>query len=134
MQKKRGSSWSCSPRKWTSEARPISFTSCWMMRPLGAVADQEELGRDPLPDPGEDPDDVADPLDRAEVGGVHQDLLALRGEGGPRTGVAVPVRPVELDEIVDDPDLALDVEFLDRPLSGDSARPPSPRPIARWRI
>ena len=27
-------------------------------RPLGAVADQEELGRDPLPDPGEDADDV----------------------------------------------------------------------------
>src|SRR4030042_3605057 len=31
------------------------------MRPLGAVADQEELGLAPLPDPGIDPDDVSDP-------------------------------------------------------------------------
>ncbi len=47
-------------------------------QPLRPVADQQELGRDAFADPGENAHDVRDPLHRAEIGGVHQDLLAPR--------------------------------------------------------
>ena len=66
-----------------------------------------------LADPGEDADHVADPFDRSEIGGVHQDLLVPRRERLSVAGLEIRGRPDDLDEIGDDPDLPPDVEFLD---------------------
>ena len=82
---------------------------------VGPVADEQELDRVALlPQPVEHVDDVASPFDRAEVGDVHQHLLAV---GAERTLEVLLVGPLEarrVDEVGHDLDVAVDVEVLVR--------------------
>ena len=81
---------------------------------VGAVADQHELGGHFGADDGEDFDGVGDALDGTKIREVHEDGLAV---GGPLCALGfVGLAGVEIaiDEIRDDVDGALDVEFFER--------------------
>ena len=60
-----------------------------------------------------DPHDVADPFYRPEIGGVHDDFLPVRRITSTWTILEPVVDDTHVDEIIDDFNVAFNVEFID---------------------
>src|SRR6185436_6433017 len=71
------------------------------VRTLGSVADHHQRGRHGVPDPGEDPDHVLDPLHLPEIGDVGDDLVPFGSHGGASIAIAGPIL-VQIDEVGND--------------------------------
>jgi len=85
------------------------------LRTIGAVANQQELGRNLLAHAVEDFDHIEDALHRTEVGKVHEQPLLV---GDILAALFQPLRfphvVIAVDEVGDDFDVVLDVEDVKR--------------------
>jgi len=84
--------------------------------PVRPLAHQQKFGGQVAAYPRQDFDGVGQPLDRAEIGGVHEDRLSPRRESLADAVLDMGRKAVGVDKVVDDTDLLADGEGLTRPL------------------